>query len=515
MPLARLLIATSRLRPGMDGGYTIATLQRARMLADGGFPVTLLTVDLIPDNAADREGFVQIGLADERTELRNLLQEVRHRPEILRGAPLEPAVEPDLTDPDPVNAGPVDADALRPDPLELDGHGRPWRQLVRDASGAVVHTDFFDEGGQRLFRLPYLQRPDWWRAAVRILVFDERGAPLGTLDGFRGLYRAWWGEVVREARDAEPRLPVVAIAEARQVGELLAGIPGLPVVHTVHSAHTLAPHAWDSPMDPVWEGWLDTLPLYDGVVWLTERQRADVVRRRGREEAPGWVIPHPALVPADATAGAEGRDPLRAITIARLAPVKRLDQLVEAWARVVEQRPGARLDMYGEGPLRPALQQRIDELGLSGSITLHGHRDGAAEEARTAAVMVLTSAYEGQSLVIAEAMARGCPAVAYDIAYGPAEMIVDGVSGRLVPSGDVAALAAAITEHLGDPALLAERSGAALDWARGAGPAQALERWRALIDAVAAPSTPAPSTSASSTPPPAPRSPSAEPPASV
>ncbi|GAA1731032.1 glycosyltransferase [Microcella frigidaquae] len=483
MPLARLLIATSRLRPGMDGGSTIATLQRARMLADGGFPVTLLTVDLIPDNTADREGFVQIGLADERTELRNLLQEVRHRPEILRGAALDSA-----TAPAPAPAL-LDAEALHPDPLELDGHGRPWRQLVRDAAGAVVHTDFFDEQGRPLFRLPYLQRPDWWRAAVRIPVFDERGAPLGTLDGFRGLYRAWWGEVVREARDAEPRLPVVAIAEARQVGELLAGIPGLPVVHTVHSAHTLAPHAWDSPMDPVWEGWLDTLPRYDAVVWLTERQRADVVRRRGREEAPGWVIPHPALVPADATAGAGGRDPLRAITIARLAPVKRLDQLVEAWALVVERHPGARLDVYGEGPLRPALEQRIAELGLTGSITLHGHRDGAAEEARTAAVMVLTSAYEGQSLVIAEAMARGCPAVAYDIAYGPAEMITDGVSGRLVPSGDVAALAEAIAEHLGDPALLAERSRAALAWACEAGPARALERWRALIGAVAAPST--------------------------
>nr|WP_243738918.1 glycosyltransferase [Microcella frigidaquae] len=228
-------------------------------------------------------------------------------------------------------------------------------------------------------------------------------------------------------------------------------------------------------MDPVWEGWLDTLPRYDAVVWLTERQRADVVRRRGREEAPGWVIPHPALVPADATAGAGGRDPLRAITIARLAPVKRLDQLVEAWALVVERHPGARLDVYGEGPLRPALEQRIAELGLTGSITLHGHRDGAAEEARTAAVMVLTSAYEGQSLVIAEAMARGCPAVAYDIAYGPAEMITDGVSGRLVPSGDVAALAEAIAEHLGDPALLAERSragGAAGAGGRAAAPAR-------------------------------------------
>lgn len=499
MPLARLLIATSRLRPGMDGGYTIATMQRARMLADAGYPVTLLTVDLHPDNASDLEGFRKAGLADEGTVIRNLLQEVRERPALLRrSALLRVGGTPDRTD--PLDVAPLDVA-----PLELDSAGRPWRQLVRDATGAVAHTDLFDAQGRRLFRLPYLQRADWWRTDEPIAVVDERGEHAGDLAGFRGLYRAWWSDVVRTARDAEPRLPVVAIAEARQVGELLAGIPGLPVVHTVHSAHTLAPHAWDSPVDPVWQGWLETLPLYDAVVWLTERQRADVVRRRGREEAPGWVIPHPALVPADAHAGSEGRDPLRAIAIARLAPVKRLDQLVEAWARVVERRPGAHLDIYGEGPLRPALEQRIAELGLTGSITLHGHRDGAAEEARTAAVMVLTSAYEGQSLVIAEAMARGCPAVAYDIAYGPAEMITDGVSGRLVPSGDVAALAEAVAEHLGDPALLAERSRAALAWARDAGPARALERWGALIDAVAVSSTrTAPA-----------RSPSAEPPAAV
>ncbi len=500
MPLARLLIATSRLRPGMDGGYTIATMQRARMLAQAGYPVTLLTVDLHPDNTSDIEGFRRAGLADERTAIRNLLQEVRQRPELLRTAALR------APEPGTLRDAPVDRNF---DPVELDSAGRPWRQLVRDAAGAVAHTDLFDAQGRRLFRLPYLQRADWWRTEESIAVFDELGERVGGLAGFRGLYRAWWSDVVREARDAEPRLPVVAIAEARQVGELLAGIPGLPVIHTVHSAHTLPPHAWDSPIDAVWQGWLETLPHYDAVVWLTARQRADVARRRGGEEAPGWVIPHPALVPddiADALEAPSGsarlaiRDPLRAIAIARLAPVKRLDQLIDAWARVVSVRPGARLDMYGEGPQRAALQERIDALGLSRSVTLHGHRDGAAEEARTAAVSVLTSDYEGQSLVVAESLARGCPVVAYDIAYGPAEMIDDGISGRLVPSGDVAALADAIAEHLGDPALLARRSRAALDWARSSGPDRAVERWRALIDAVSAAPPRSPSAEAASRP---------------
>lgn len=481
LPDVSCVIVTSRLRPGLDGGYTVATMQRAALLADAGLPVTLLTVDLHPDYCPFAEQFRRLGLADERTVMRNLLDEVRAHPALLRDA-ADSTLTPTLE-----QQGAVQRDA--PD---FDAQGRPWRQLVCDADGAIVHTDFFDAEGAPLFRLPYLARPDWWRAPVVIDVFGPAGERRGGLAGFGGLYRAWVDAVVAELVAEHPDRPVVAIAEARQVGELLIGTPGMHLVHTVHNAHTMPPHAWNSPIDVTWSGWLDTLPGYDAVVWLTHEQRADVVRRRGAEEAPGWVIPHPARVPDDiaqhpeTVAGSAHRDAHRAVMVARLAPQKRIDHAIRAWALVVRAVPDARLDIYGDGALRAELQTLIDEQGLAEHVTLHGHVPAAPEQTRTAACLLVTSVYEGQSLAIAEAMARGCPAVSYDIAYGPAEMIVDGESGLLVPSGDVEALAAAVVGLLRDDERRDRFSRAALAWAASAGPGRALERWRDLLATVTA-----------------------------
>lgn len=473
-------IVTSRLRPGLDGGYTVATMQRAQLLASDGVPVTLLTVDLHPDYAPFLAEFRRLGLADEDTVMRNLLEEVRATPTLLRDA-AELSLAPTIDE----SAG------VHRDTPDLDAAGVPWRQLVRDSAGTIAFTDFFDDTGVPLFRLPYVAAPDWWRVEAVIDVFGPHSSRVGGLAGFRGLYRAWVDAVVTDRRTAHPERPIVAIAEARQVGELLIGAPDLHLVHTVHNAHTLPPHEWDSPMDVTWSGWLDTLPGYDAVVWLTQRQRDEVVRRLGGEAAPGWVIPHPAQVPdeiasADPSELAETRDPLRAVMVARLAPQKRIDHAVRAWPRVLETHPEARLDIYGEGGLRAQTQALIEELDLADRVTLYGHVPAAPEQTRTAACLLVTSVYEGQSLAIAEAMARGCPAIAYDIAYGPSAMITHEESGLLVPQGDIEALADAVSGLLGDRDRIASFSRASLAWARSAGPERALEQWRELIASVTA-----------------------------
>lgn len=167
--------------------------------------------------------------------------------------------------------------------------------------------------------------------------------------------------------------------------------------------------------------------------------------------------------------------------IARLAAQKRIDHAIRAWRRVVQSVPDAHLDIYGDGPLRAELQALIGELALDDHVTLHGYVADAPEVARTAACLLVTSVYEGQSLAIAEAMARGCPAVTYDIAYGPAEMIADDESGLLVPAGDIEALAEAVIGLLTDDGRRDRYSRAALEWAISAGPDRALEQWRDLM----------------------------------
>ena len=482
---ASVLVLTSRLRPGLDGGHTVSTLQRAILLASSGLPVTLVTVDLHPNYQPFLDKFREIGLATDKTKIRNFLEEVRRSPDVLRKA-AEPSLENTTPNKEVVA-----------DEVELDDQGVAWRQVSRNSDGAIVYTDFFDNSGSMLFRLPFLEQADWWRAPIVIDVFEaaennQSKTRVGGLAGFGALYRAWWDVVVSQTRELNPVAPIVAIAEARQVGELFLGYEGVYLVHTVHSSHTQAPHNWDSPMDKIWSEWLSAAHKYDAVVWLSEQQSLDVEKRLGKTEMVSFVIPNPPTIPADsesildAIASGNSMKPLRAIMITRLVSVKRVDHAIRAWQKVVQSLPEAKLDIYGDGPERDQLQKLIASLGLEDKVTLHGYLENAREQARTAICHILTSSYEGQSLAIAEAMALGCPSISYEISYGPPEMISDGHSGLLVPSGDIDALAGAITSVLGDPKLASKLSIEAVKWAKSAGPDITLHSWQKLLTQITA-----------------------------
>ena len=113
--------------------------------------------------------------------------------------------------------------------------------------------------------------------------------------------------------------------------------------------------------------------------------------------------------------------------------------------------PGARLDVYGAGPETRALQRLITELGVQGSVTLKGYSHQVGVEQARAACTLLTSTFEGFARVISESMCRGTPVVAYDIRYGPRDLIRDGTDGVLVPTHTPEALAEAIVGLLTDP----------------------------------------------------------------
>jgi poly(glycerol-phosphate) alpha-glucosyltransferase len=455
------------------------------LLANSGLPVTLVTVDLHPNYQPFMDKFVSIGLANEKTKIRNFLEEVRRSPEILRKV-ANPSLETSLSNKEVVA-----------DEVELDELGIAWGQVSRSSDGAIVYTDFFDSNGFLLFRLPFVEQADWWRAPIVIDVFDatdnkQNPARVGGLAGFGALYRAWWDVVVSQTRELKPAAPVVAIAEARQVGELFLGYPGVYLVHTVHSSHTLAPHNWNSPMDKIWSEWLSGAHKYDAVVWLSEQQSLDVEKRLGKTELVSFVIPNPPTVPADsesilnAIASGNPTKPLRAIMITRLVTVKRVDHAIRAWQKVVQSLPEAKLDIYGDGPEKDQLQKLIHSLGLEDKVTLHGYLENAREQARTAICHILTSSYEGQSLAIAETMALGCPSISYEISYGPPEMISEGRSGLLVPSGDIDSLAKAIIRVLGDPELASKLSLESVKWAKSAGPERTLASWQKLITEITA-----------------------------
>jgi glycosyltransferase involved in cell wall biosynthesis len=141
-------------------------------------------------------------------------------------------------------------------------------------------------------------------------------------------------------------------------------------------------------------------------------------------------------------------------TLANLRPEKGLQELVEATARIKQRVPQVSVSIWGEGPLRTALEARIRTLGLTETVRLHGSTREPESALRECDVFVLASVSEACSNVLLEAMATGLPVVATRIGGNP-DLVEDGRSGLLVPAGDSRPLADTIVSLLETPDLAA------------------------------------------------------------
>ena len=121
--------------------------------------------------------------------------------------------------------------------------------------------------------------------------------------------------------------------------------------------------------------------------------------------------------------------------VSNFRPVKRVEDVVRTFARLVEQRP-ARLMMVGDGPDRPAAERLSRELGLDDKVFFLGKLKNPLEALSIADLFLLPSESESFGLAALEAMACGVPVVASE-AGGLPEVIRHGVSGMLAPVGDV------------------------------------------------------------------------------
>jgi len=140
-------------------------------------------------------------------------------------------------------------------------------------------------------------------------------------------------------------------------------------------------------------------------------------------------------------------------TVGRLQPVKNQLDLARAFVRVLqfapELRSRIRLLITGDGPLVAPIVQCLASAGVSDLAWLTGMRNDVPDVLRALNMFVLPSLAEGISNTILEAMATGLPVVATDVG-GNNELVEEGVTGNLVPAGDVDALARAIVVHV-DP----------------------------------------------------------------
>jgi glycosyltransferase involved in cell wall biosynthesis len=155
------------------------------------------------------------------------------------------------------------------------------------------------------------------------------------------------------------------------------------------------------------------------------------------------------------------------VAVGRLVDKKGFEYLLEAAPAILGQVPDARIVLGGGGPLEGSLRERARRLGIADRVAFTGalsHPDvlrllAAAEVVVMPSVRDARGNVDGLPVVVLEAMAAARPVVASHVSGMPLA-IEDGVSGRLVPERDPAAIAAAVVEILTDPER-ARRLGAA------------------------------------------------------
>lgn len=134
-----------------------------------------------------------------------------------------------------------------------------------------------------------------------------------------------------------------------------------------------------------------------------------------------------------------GRHRYRFLALSRLVPQKNLDLMLRAFAAGF--RPGDVLTIVGDGAQRPQLEALARKLAIQEHVRFRGHVTDPDPYLRDADCLLLSSDYEGVPAVVLEAIAAGLQIVATDCSSSMAMLAGRGGRARLVPVGDVDALA--------------------------------------------------------------------------
>lgn len=232
---------------------------------------------------------------------------------------------------------------------------------------------------------------------------------------------------------------------------------GIPVIAAIHTDITV--RLADEPWQHRCIRWGARLSLRhaNAIVTVAPRMIADLMKWAAIPSSKLHVVPNPVISRDLFFAASEPPDhpwldaaePPVLVAVGRLAPVKRFDLLIRAFARLRQYIP-ARLVIVGEGPERGALAHLARALGVERDVSLAGWRDNPYAIMSRARAVVLSSDLEGLPSVIIEALALGTPVIATDCSSGTREALRGGELGRLVPPGSVDALADAMYTALTD-----------------------------------------------------------------
>lgn len=232
----------------------------------------------------------------------------------------------------------------------------------------------------------------------------------------------------------------------------LAGVPVVPTNHNVPKHDYESPVRWDqNPIDKALRKWSLRFSsrihvLFPSFIeWFPDELRERVIA------IPNYVSPE-----FEDVAWPDERSKT-IIAAGRLAPVKRFEDLVRAWAVLAKDFPDWNVKIFGSGPEEGRLRGLIETLDLRASVFLMGHARDMKSAYLDAEILAHPAAHEGFGLSVAEGLSCGLPVVAYADCDGVNEFVRTGYNGLMVDrEGGAEAYAAALRQLIEKPALRRE-----------------------------------------------------------
>ncbi len=322
------------------------------------------------------------------------------------------------------------------------------------------HAHVKDSWGETLFAgagAPAVYTHDWWQASLATLLQAHAHDPIDVVAGHGKAAYTYLG--MRRHLPAAQQIPTVVITHNTIISEMHAQFAQLHRRPQSVARWLLRATAF----------FLDDrrrLPLADAITTTTEENAQDIRRWFSPKSSQVTVIPNGVDI-AMFMAGEAFRDSFRQqlgaagnevriiVVLARLVRDKGQHYLLDALALPAMQpfRDTVRVVLAGDGPARKSLASQVEALGLQDSVLFLGRvpHDEVAGLLAAADIVALPTISEGMSLSLLEAMASGRPVVASDIP-AIASFVEDGVTGRIVPVAQPAALARALVALLDNSA---------------------------------------------------------------
>lgn len=447
-----------------SGGMTSMCLYRARLFDElGGMDSTVLTFDLYPEYKSLTASLRSSGQLGPHTRLLNIYEFYRSVDSWINDAAALPA--PEVWDKG-------FRDGVLSSALQDDDGAIYCVNNVDAADPASYVTEIYRTDGSLCAEINVRSS-----AGTLITLYNRYGDAVEQHRSEEEWRRAWVMDLAGEA-------PTTLIVDHGKASRVLAPLcqPNIAKVAVYHTNHIVqGADPFTGELGAARKHLLERPHEWDSLVFLTDQQRKDVIRRFGERDNM-FTISNPRSRAPELPSPEPGAN--RGVMVARLVRVKNIRAALQIIDTARKSVPGIVLDIYGEGPRRQALEQMISKRGLGQHVVLRGHHPRAAETFRSATFSLLTSRHEGQSLAIMESQAQGCPPVAFDVRYGPDDLIQHGLNGYLAEFGDVDAAAQRVVDICQDPALRARLSEEAWKSSERFTPTSVLEAWQAMLNTV-------------------------------